>query len=147
MAGLALGSATPAQASVEFNYQGAIQVQGAAFEGDGQFKLAILNEAHGATLWSNDGTSTVGDEPAGSVGAPVRSGHFNIVVGDTDIAGMAPVPESIFNTDEDLYLRVWFSDGIHGFQALIPDKKLTDVRVLGILPPTIPPAGSGWRSP
>ncbi|YCM45580.1 hypothetical protein V2O64_06060 [Verrucomicrobiaceae bacterium 227] len=48
------------------NYQGRVQVNGAAFTGEGEFKFALIRSlpAGGvATSWSHDGTSTLGSEP------------------------------------------------------------------------------------
>lgn len=132
----ALTMINAATAKVEFNYQGQISVQGVPFNGQGKFKLAIVNQAGNVSLWSNNGTSQNGSEPtdlspnkSSAVIIPVIDGIFNIVVGDKDI--MDPLPAHIFNTGENVYLRVWFNDGTHGFQMLQPDRRITNTMILG----------------
>ncbi|HKX62533.1 MAG TPA: galactose oxidase, partial [Verrucomicrobiae bacterium] len=48
-----LGAAVPLMTS----YQGRVQVGGANFTGNGQFKFVLVARPGGASLWSNDGTS------------------------------------------------------------------------------------------
>ncbi|MEO8613995.1 MAG: hypothetical protein ABI600_02555 [Luteolibacter sp.] len=71
------------------------------------------------TLWSHDATSNGGQEPTTSVAVPVVNGLYSVALGGN---GMAPFYEPIFG--QQLYLRVWFNDGVHGFQQLTPDQKL-----------------------
>jgi hypothetical protein len=49
------------------NYAGQVAVDGEAFDGNGLFKFAIVNDSGSTTYWSNDGTSTAGSEPNASV--------------------------------------------------------------------------------
>ena len=116
---------------VMFNYQGRVKIQGQFFTGTGQFKFAIINNAGNVTLWSNDGTSTAGGEPTASVPITVTDGIFNVMVGDTDL-GMQAINRSVFNHPNQIKLRIWFSDGVHGFQQLLPDHKLANVELLGM---------------
>lgn len=74
-----------------------------------------------STLWSNDGSSNVGEEPTASIPLPVQNGLFSASLGDTGL-GMQPFYQPIFG--QPLSLRVWFSDGVHGFQRLLPDQKI-----------------------
>jgi hypothetical protein len=78
------------------------------------------------TLWSNDGSSTQGSEPSGAVGVLVEEGLFSLLLGDTDLSNMRPVPAVVFD-QPDIHLRIWFSDGINGFEQLSPDQRLGSV--------------------
>jgi hypothetical protein len=89
------------------------------FSGTGQFKFVLVNGA-GATLWSNDDTSTAGLEPVGAVSLPVNKGLYSVMLGDN----MYNIPTTVFQNNF-LMLRVWFSDGTgKGFQRLLPDQRL-----------------------
>ncbi len=102
------------------NYQGKIEVDGELFDGQGFFRFAVVDGEENF-LWSNDGIYP----PVTDVASEVTNGLYSIVLGQTD--GMEPIPFSVFETDE-LYLRIWFSDGIeHGMQLLSPDKPITSV--------------------
>ena len=128
---LAIATVAGAQ-QVEFNYEGRILVEDVPFTGDGYFKFAIISKKTGGiTIWSNDGTSTTGDEPAAAVIVPVTSGIFNVVIGDVSIANMAGLDASMFNARDQVFLRVWFSDTGSGFEWLKPDRKITNPALLG----------------
>ena len=117
---LVLGASLPTKAaSVPSNiiYQGSMFVDDDPFDGTGFFKLVIVDAA-GDSLWSNDGTSISGSQPDSSVAVQVRNGVFSVPLGDTSI--MEAIDPSIFNTDQALYLRSWFDDGVHGFSELLP---------------------------
>jgi hypothetical protein len=89
------------------------------FDGNGQFKFALVN-GDGATLWSNDNTSTAGSEPVGAVSLTVNKGLYSVMLGE----GMWNIPATVFQSDP-LLLRVWFSDGTaKSFQRLYPDQRL-----------------------
>ena len=78
------------------------------------------------TLWSNDGTGANGGEPAASVSTSVDKGLYTLLLGDTNVAGMAALPATIFESDV-VFLRTWFSDGVNGFSVLSPDQKIASV--------------------
>lgn len=124
--------ATHAQ-QVEFNYEGRILVDGLPFSGPGHFKFAIVNREGNLTLWSNDASSAAGEEPAGAVVVDVTEGVFNAMIGDTSGTGMESLDASLFNVDERVSLRVWFSDtGFAGsFEALNPDRAIANPGLLG----------------
>jgi hypothetical protein len=67
----------------------------------------------------------------------VDEGIFNVMIGDPTL-GMAALNSSIFNigTSSKLKLRIWFSDGVHGFQHLTPDKHIVNPQLIGITSPT-----------
>ncbi|MGD9874622.1 MAG: beta strand repeat-containing protein [Kiritimatiellia bacterium] len=106
------------------NYQGRIQVQGTNFTGTGLFKFSIGTENMGAVYWSNDGT--LAGEPAASVQGDLDKGLYSIGLGDTTLAGMGALDPAVL-ASTGLWLRVWFSDGVLGFEQLVPDKPLASV--------------------
>lgn len=74
-----------------------------------------------SSYWSNDGTSTSGDEPQAAVEIPVINGLYSVQLGGT-APDMTRFDSEIFA--QKLHLRVWFNDGSHGFQQLTPDQPL-----------------------
>lgn len=101
------------------NYQGVINVDGTAFTGTGLFRFQLVDSG-GAHLWSNDGNNP----PTITVSIEVENGLYDIQLGQS--LAMEPIVGSIFNNDE-IYLRIWFDDGINGPELLIPDQRLTSV--------------------
>src|SRR5688572_28372003 len=99
------------------NYHGRVAVGGVNFDGSGEFKFALVKTGGTVTYWSNDGTSTDGSEPAGSVTLTVSRGLYSVLLGDTALANMNPIPNSVF-TSPGVYLRVWFNDGTNVSQLL-----------------------------
>jgi len=120
----------PAQ-EVEFNYEGRVSVDGLPYTGPGYFKFAIVNGDGSITYWSNDGTSVAGSEPAAAVVTDVTDSVFNIIIGDASQANMQPLEASIFNGYEQVFLRVWFSDGVLSFEHLASDRRITNPALLG----------------
>jgi hypothetical protein len=57
---LALASSAFGQVPGMMNYQGRILVGNANFNGNGQFKFALVDGNGGISFWSNDGTSVAG---------------------------------------------------------------------------------------
>ena len=78
------------------------------------------------SYWSNDGTSNAGSEPTASVSLPVKKGLYSVLLGDATLANMSTVPATIFS-NPDVRLRVWFDDGVNGFQLLTPDQRIAAV--------------------
>ena len=109
------------------NYAGQVTVNGEAFDGNGLFKFALVNSDENATYWSNDGTSVNGYEPQASVSVAVNGGLYAVLIGNTAQQGMGPIDPSIFAQHTDAKLRVWFSDGVNGFQQLSPDRPFASV--------------------
>lgn len=127
-----LGNMALADDLVMFNYQGRVRVQGTAFTGTGYFKFAIVSNDGAVTLWSNDGTSADGSEPDVAVAVQVTDGIFDVMIGDPDL-GMQPINRSIFNHPSGIKLRIWFSDGTHGFQRLLPDRRIVNPHLIGLV--------------
>lgn len=125
---LALAAAAFSQAQVPglLNYQGRVAVGTVNFDGSGQFKFALVDAAGTTTYWSNDGSSAAGSEPAAAVTVPVSKGLYAVLLGDATLANMTPIPAAVFN-HADVRLRVWFNDGVNGFQWLAPDQRIAAV--------------------
>ena len=109
------------------NYAGQVAVNGEAFDGNGLFKFALVNADGTTTYWSNDGTSVDGSEPQASVSVPVNGGMYAVLLGNTAQQGMGAVDPAVFAQHTDAKLRVWFSDGVNGFQQLSPDRPFASV--------------------
>ena len=80
------------------------------------------------TYWSHDGTSVSGSEPMSMIVLNVSKGLYSVLLGGDSLNqqppdGLDPVPASVFD-HPDVRLRVWFDDGTHGFQRLVPDQRL-----------------------
>ena len=98
-------------------------VSGVNFNGNGQFKFALVDGA-GTVLWSN--SAIVSGQPGTAVVLPVTNGVYSVFLGDTTLANMAAVPTSVFN-GSDVRLRIWFNNGAIGFQQLSPDQRIASV--------------------
>ena len=109
------------------NYAGQVTVNGKAFDGYGLFKFALVNTDGTTTYWSNDGTSVDGSEPGASVSVPVNGGLYSILLGNTAQQGMEAIDPAVFVQHTDAKLRVWFRDGVNGFQQLSPDRPFASV--------------------
>ncbi|MBI5387073.1 MAG: hypothetical protein HZA90_20575 [Verrucomicrobia bacterium] len=123
--GLSL-SVLHAQVPQLINYQGRIVTGGTNFHGAGQFKFALVNSTGLATFWSNDGTSVGGGEPTAAVSLGVSNGLYAVLLGNATLANMTVVPPTVF-TNLDVRLRIWFNDGVTGFQQLAPDQRIAAV--------------------
>lgn len=80
-------------------------------------------------LWDNPGAITgILAEPAAAVSLPVTNGLYVVGLGDTVLNNMAPLPASLAPAGGlRVFVRVWFSDGVNGFQQLSPDTELRSV--------------------
>ena len=107
------------------SYQGRVSVDGLPFTGAGTFKFSLIQEATGLSIWSNDGTHPDGTEPDTAVPLSVANGLFVTLLGEAAV--MSPFPGGLFENYADLKLRVWFSDGVQGFEQLQPDTRLASV--------------------
>ncbi len=125
---LGAGGPVQAQAPPVFSHIGFVQVNGIPFDGQGQFKFALgTGSGWPSTAWSHDGSSVAGSEPATSILTSVFNGRYSVPLGDTNVANMtSPIPPTVWNST-NLHLRVWFSDGVHGFEQLTPDQRLLSV--------------------
>ena len=104
-------------------YQGRVTSNGTNFTGLGQFKFAIIETSiTGNSQWSNDGSSVNGSGTTKSVEVSVQDGLFIVGLGDTSLSSMLTLPAFLF-IYQDLKLRIWFSDGVGAFAALIPQSK------------------------
>ena len=113
-----------AQVPSLINYQSSIAIDGTNYHGVGYFKLALVNADGSSTFWSNDGTATGGGEPQHSVPLAVDNGAYEVILGDTSLTNMQPVPPSVF-TNPAVHLRVWFSADNGVFQRVERDVPFT----------------------
>ncbi len=120
-----LAPALQAQVPTMMNYQGRVTAGGADVNGTGYFKFALVNAAGNTTYWSNDGSSTGGNEPASAVALSVADGLFSVMLGDTSIPNMlAFLSPFTFEGVSDAHLRIWFSLNGMAFDRLTPDQPL-----------------------
>jgi N-acetylneuraminic acid mutarotase len=105
-------------------YHGHVLADGRPFEGDGQFKFAVVNQG-GTTLWRNDGESTNG-EPAKSIEIKVVHGVFAVMLGDVSVTNMAALKPGLFD-QEQIFIRTWFGEDNGSFVQLKPDSQVTSV--------------------
>jgi len=123
--------ATPASVALSapttLAYQGQVKVNGQLFTGLGQFKFAIVN-AGGLAVWTNDGSAlSTTAQPASAVSLNVNAGLFDVLLGDLALPHMTqPITSGVFLQPRRA-LRVWFNDGVNGFQQLAPDVALAAV--------------------
>jgi hypothetical protein len=114
-------------------YQGRVRINGGAYTGTGQFKFAVVNGDGSSVYWSNATSTNSEGQASAAVSLPVVHGLFSAILGETNMANMGALPVSLFTNKvstlvgDALYLRVWFNDGINGFQRLTPDQRLSGV--------------------
>lgn len=112
-----------AQVPQIINYQGRVAVGTVNFNGSGMFKFALVDGSGTKSYWSNDGSDK---EPTAAVELTVTHGLYSVLLGDTELANMTAIPNSVF-ANSVVRLRVWFNDGINGSQLLTPDQRITAV--------------------
>ena len=105
------------------NHQGRVAVNGVNFDGNGQFKFALVNADGSVSYWSNDGTGIAGSQPTSHVTLWVTKGLYSVQLGDTTLTNMTALPLSALDY-EDVRLRIWFNNGSRGFQLITPDQRL-----------------------
>jgi len=77
--------------------------------------------------WTNAAdASPLDGEPDAAVTLEVTNGLYEVLLGDTTLPNMEAIPATVFS-NSDVRLRVWFDDGVHGFQMLSPDKRIAAV--------------------
>ncbi|MEQ1854098.1 MAG: galactose oxidase, partial [Chthoniobacteraceae bacterium] len=108
------------------SYQGRVVMGATNFSGTGQFKFALVDGAGSTTYWSNDGTGVGGGQPSAGVTLTLSSGVYSVLLGDATLPNMTAIPNTVFN-NSDVRLRVWFNDGVNGFQLLTPDQRIAAV--------------------
>ena len=95
---LTLASARPllgAGAPTVVSYQGEINDSCTPYDGTGYFKFAVVNAAGDTSYWSNDTTSTIGDEPTAGVSLTVDEGLFQVLLGDTGLQRDRTLPAGL----------------------------------------------------
>lgn len=109
------------------NYQGRMVVNGVNFDGNGQFKFALVDGTGVQTYWTSSADTAPADGvPDTGLTLPVSKGLYSVALGDTALDGMVALPPAVFANDE-LFLRVWFNDGTRGWEKLAPDQRIAAV--------------------
>jgi hypothetical protein len=127
---LALASLLPCRVNAVphlINYQGRMVVNGVNFDGNGQFKFALVNGTGTQTYWTSSADSApVDGVPDAAITLAVGKGLYSVSLGDTTLPNMAALPPAIFANDQ-VFLRVWFNDGARGWEKLAPDQRIAAV--------------------
>lgn len=115
---------TTAGFSAVLNYQGRVSVDGTNFTGSGYFVFS-LHDPSGMILWGSGEFPFVGSTnlPRAVWKLTVRDGVYNVRLGDTN-AGMPAIDLPRVLAANDPSLRVWFTDGVRGWQVATGDTPL-----------------------
>jgi N-acetylneuraminic acid mutarotase len=120
------GGASAQQVPALLSYQGRLLVGATVFDGPGDFKFALINGDGSRTFWRNTPDLDGDGQPDHAVSLTLRRGLYSVLLGDTTLPNMAPLPSELF-TNNAVYLRVWFNDGVNGFELLAPDERVASV--------------------
>jgi formylglycine-generating enzyme required for sulfatase activity len=124
--GINLLTCAPLRAEVPriVSYQGRIAVGTVNFDGQGQFRFALVDAGGNTVYWMNSAdTSPADGAPDAAVSLAVTKGLYSVLLGDTTLTNMAALPASVFE-NADVRLRIWFDDGTNGSQLLTPDLRI-----------------------
>jgi hypothetical protein len=67
-----------------------------------------------------------GSEPTAAVQLTVAKGLYSVLLGDATLPNMTALSASVFQNG-NLFIRVWFNDGVNGSQLLSPDQRIAAV--------------------
>ena len=109
-----------ASENITLPHQGRVLVSSTAYNGLGNFRFALINLAD-EIVWNHHGTT---DTPTENIPLTVNRGFYAVNLGDTTIAGMAPLPADLFDVRNPLRLRIWFDDGVNGLEQIGADHPL-----------------------
>lgn len=123
---LLLASSHAAPVPPLLNYQGRILVGSTVFDGVGHFGFSLVDATGTQSFWSNAPDANADGRPDATVALVVSRGLYSVLLGDTTLTNMAGLPVENFPTG-DVFLRVWFDDGVHGLEWLSPDQRLASV--------------------
>jgi hypothetical protein len=120
-----LATSLHAQVPNLLNYQGRVAVGTGAsavnFNGTGQFKFALVDSTGSTVYWvSSNDLSPADGVPDNAVSLAVTKGLYSVLLGQLPTK---TIPASVW-ANADVWLRVWFNDGVNGFQLLAPDQRL-----------------------
>lgn len=109
------------------HHQGRMLVDGLVSDGPASFKFALVNADASEVYWSNaPDVSPLDGEPDEAVALVLNRGLYSVLLGDSSLPQMAPIPPAVFENSE-LYLRVWFDPDGGGFVRLAPDQRVAAV--------------------
>lgn len=60
---------------------------------------------------------------ASAIDLPVSKGLFSVKLGDPTLTNMSAITDGVIS-ESDLHLRIWFNDGVRGWQKMAPDTQL-----------------------
>ena len=122
LAGMIIPLEGAAQIPQRLNHQGMVRVDGQAYQGPGLFRFALVDASTAKNTWTNDGTQVgTAGTPANAVTLDAVDGVYSVALGDTTVANMTVLSGAALS-DDDMRLRIWFDDGTHGIQQLVPDQ-------------------------
>ena len=101
-------------------HQGRVLISGTPFDGNATFRFALVDQS-GGIVWNHEGGTGL---PGTDLAIEVKKGFYQCHLGDTQMTGMATLPEGLFSTYPGLKLRIWFNDGTNGIQQLGKDQSL-----------------------
>jgi protein-disulfide isomerase len=113
-----------AQMPSSLDYSGRIEVDGKPFSGSGYFSFAIM-EASGVILWSSGEFPFVGKTNVSPTATrlAVNNGTYNVRLGA--LGGSTPAMDlTLLRRSRDPRLRIWFNDGIRGWNLAGEDVPL-----------------------
>ncbi|TSA28505.1 hypothetical protein D4R71_00670 [bacterium] len=82
---------------------------GNPLSGVNSFNFAIINQSGTTTWWS-----------ANNISIDVDDGLYSIKLGDITIPGMTPIPSSVFDDNDETFLRIWVAGEQLTDQPILP---------------------------
>jgi protein-disulfide isomerase len=124
------------------NYSARLSADGSPFNGIGSFAFAI-QETNGVIWWTSgelpfEGTTNL---PPRVIKLAVNDGLYSVRLGDVAL-GMKPLDISTLRRAALPRLRVWFNDGVHGWQRTGEDVPLADALAAAPDPKAAPMTGA-----
>jgi protein-disulfide isomerase len=113
--------------STTLQYEGRIKVAGKPYSGTGSFFFSMEN-GQGEIIWTSGDFPFRGstDNPTNVLKLAVTSGAYEVRLGDTT-AGMPPLNRQVLGNAKEPRLKIWFNDGVHGWQPAGVDVPLDSI--------------------
>jgi protein-disulfide isomerase len=105
-----------AQDATTLRYEGRIKVAGKPYSGPGLFFFSVEN-SKGEIFWTSGDYPFRGstNNPANAIKIPVTDGTYEVRLGSA-MAGMPALNAQTLMNANGPRLKVWFNDGVHGWQ-------------------------------